>query len=75
MNDDPLITRKEVVAVVRAETGIPLSESRLEKLAMLGKGPEPAATYGRRYLYSKDVAIAWARSLIRPIGGADAKAA
>lgn len=63
---EPLLTRTQLVERVRAELGIPLTMSTIEKAAMHGKGPEPAATYGKTYLYEKETAFAWARSLITP---------
>jgi len=66
MNDRlPLLTRRQAVELVRTTTGIPLTESRFDKEAMLGRAPKPAALYGRRHLYAPDAVLAWAASLIK----------
>jgi hypothetical protein len=61
------LTRKQAVELVRSETGIPVTESRLDKEAMLGTAPKPAALYGRRHLYTREAVLGWAQTLIRPI--------
>jgi hypothetical protein len=65
--EDRYLTRRQLVALVRERTGIPVTESRLDKEAMLGTAPKPAALYGRRHLYTEADGLAWARSLIRPV--------
>ena len=65
--DEILVTRDQIVQIVREELGIPITKSAIEKAAMLGIGPEPAARYGKAFLYRKGVALAWARTLISPV--------
>jgi hypothetical protein len=67
MNSEPLLTRAQIVARVKADLGIPISVSTIEKAGMNGTGPEPAAKYGRSFLYTWDSAAAWARGLITPV--------
>ena len=59
-----LLTRNEVVAVVNAELGVPLTTSRLDKDCMSGVAPQPAAYYGRRRLYRCADVIAYAKRLL-----------
>jgi hypothetical protein len=63
---EPLLTRAQIVAAVRAELGIPIALSTIEKAAMNGGGPKPAARYGKAYLYEKAPAFEWAKTLIVP---------
>ena len=58
------LTRAELVQVIRAELGVPLTASRFDKDAMSGVAPRPAAYYGRRQLYTRDDALAYGRSLL-----------
>jgi hypothetical protein len=66
MEDDVLVTRRELCELVRKVTGIPLTYSRLMKDCAAGLGPPPAATFGIRMLYRQADALAYARGLIRP---------
>jgi hypothetical protein len=61
-----LFTRTEIVEAINAELGIPVALSTIEKAAMNGGGPKPAARYGKAYLYEKASAFEWARTLITP---------
>lgn len=58
------LTRAELVQVIRAEVGVPLSGSRFNKDTMSGVAPKPAAYYGRRQLYTRADALAYGRSLL-----------
>ena len=64
---EPLLTRNQIVEVARTELGIPITKSTIEKAAMNGTGPQPAARYGKAFLYERIVALNWARSLVTPI--------
>jgi hypothetical protein len=66
MDDEPLVTRRELVEIVRSETGIPVTYSRVMKDGAAGNGPQPAAQFGKQYLYKRIDAITYAKSLIRP---------
>jgi hypothetical protein len=68
MNDtkEPLLTRDQIVECARQEVGIPITKSTIEKAAMNGIGPQPAARYGKTLLYEKKSALDWVRSLISP---------
>ena len=59
----PLLTRKGAVEFCNAELGIPVTESTLDKKAMRGEGPKPAAFYGKRELYSQKEIREWALQL------------
>jgi hypothetical protein len=65
----PLVTRKQAVELIRAELGVPLGLSKIEKDAMDGCGPRPRARYGRHFLYDRDDVLAYGRSLIEPVAG------
>ncbi len=69
MNDtkEPLLTRDQIVERARLELGIPITKSTIEKAAMNGTGPRPAARYGKAFLYEPRVALDWARSLVTPV--------
>ncbi len=64
---EPLLTRDQIVEVARTELGIPITKSTIEKAAMNGTGPQPAARYEKAFLYERPVVINWARSLVTPI--------
>ena len=61
-----LLTRKQLAARAQAE-GIPLKDSRIDKEAHRGNGPPIAHRWGRQELYEEERALAWARSLLRPV--------
>jgi hypothetical protein len=66
MNDHPkYVTRWTGSEAANAE-GIPLTKSRIDKEAMKGTGPEPAARFGRIELYERGAFLAWARALLEP---------
>jgi len=64
---EPLLTRDQIVESAREKLGIPITKSTIEKAAMNGTGPQPAARYGKAFLYEERVALAWARTLITPV--------
>jgi hypothetical protein len=41
-----LLTRADLPAFIRQHTGIPISHSKIDKLAMQGRGPRVAAVIG-----------------------------
>jgi len=61
----PLLTRRQLVELVRRQTGIPLTLSRLMKDGATGRAPRPTAVFGRRHLYTESAALAYAKELIR----------
>ena len=61
----PLMTRRQFVEFVKRQTGIPLTYSRLMKDGASGRGPRPAAVFGKRYLYSEADALSYAKALVR----------
>ena len=65
-NDEALVTIDDAVALIRRETGIPITKSRIHKDSAKGLCPKPAATFGRRYLWHPSEIITYARSLIKP---------
>jgi hypothetical protein len=52
LDPNKLVTRGQLAALVRDQVGIPLTESRIDKDAMAGRGPKVAAVYGRTHLIS-----------------------
>jgi len=60
LSSEPFLTRHQAADFIRDELGRPMSFSTLTKLCALGEGPEPAAMWGRRPLYSKDGLKMWA---------------
>jgi len=64
--NEPLLTRQQAPHFIREMLGIPVTPSRIDKAAMNGTGPRPAAKYGRRDLYTPAELLRWARTLIRP---------
>jgi hypothetical protein len=60
----PLLTAQRVCKLVEDRLGVPLRRSRLHKDSALGKGPKPAARFGKQYLYDEAEALRYARSLI-----------
>jgi hypothetical protein len=64
---EPLMTRAQIIESVRAELGIPITVSTIEKAGMNGTGPQPVARYGKTLLYEKQPALDWARTLLSPI--------
>jgi hypothetical protein len=64
-SDEPLLTVHESVKLVRKKLGVPLSVSRWHKDRMNGVGPEPAAIFGRHFLYRPQDALDYGRSLLR----------
>jgi hypothetical protein len=60
----PLLTARKVCEVVEGKLGIPLRRSRLHKDSALGKGPRPAARFGKQFLYDELEALRYGKSLI-----------
>ena len=57
----PFVTRKGLAEHVKDKLGIPLTVSRINKLAMKRKGPPKAGNYGPTELYDPDVGLDWAK--------------
>jgi hypothetical protein len=72
-NKELLVTSQELAAIVRRETGIPVTPSRIAKDNAAGRGPHVAATFGKNYLYRPQDGIAYAKSLVRPMTRPNAK--
>lgn len=66
--DAPLLTQRELAAFIRAQTGIPLTHSTIQKLCSpaIGDGPPTAMWYGRRPLYEREAVLAWAKTRLSP---------
>src|SRR5262245_28822468 len=66
--DAPLLTQRELAPFIRAQTGIPLTQSTITKLCSpaIGDGPPAATWYGRRPLYARDAVLAWAKTRLSP---------
>ena len=63
----PYLTREQIAEAAKAELGIPLTLSAINKAAADGRGPKPVARYGNAYLYEKAAALEWVRSLVTPL--------
>jgi hypothetical protein len=50
LDPNKLVTRAQLAALVREKTGIPMVESRIDKDAMVGRGPKVTALYGKVHL-------------------------
>lgn len=61
-----LVGIEDAVALIRTETGIPITKSRIHKDSAKGITPKPTAVFGRRYLWQPDAMVAYARTLIKP---------
>ena len=70
MTKSPLLTRKQLAETAKRRLGIPLTVSRIEKLAMVGKGPPVAAKYGNTHLHEEEAGLEWARNLLTPLAEA-----
>ena len=55
------VTRKELAELVNTQLGIPLTKSRINKLAMQRKGPPVAGRYGPADLIDPVKGMDWAR--------------
>lgn len=64
--NEMLLTIHDAVELIRRETGIPITRSRIIKDSANGITPKPAATFGRRYLWRRAEMLEYARSLIKP---------
>lgn len=60
------VTRRQGVELAKAE-GIPLTKSRVDKDAMRGIGPKPAAQFGATKLYTPEAFLRYARALVQPL--------
>jgi hypothetical protein len=66
MNDsiqEPLLDRRGIAEYAVKELGIRIPISTINKMAMMGKGPEPCLFYGRRQLYDRKQVRKWILSL------------
>lgn len=63
-DDDPLLTRSGVVQDLRS-VGVPISESRMEKLCMAGQGPPVDCYWGKRPLTRRSKGRAWAEERMK----------
>jgi hypothetical protein len=70
ITNELLVGIDDAVALIREQTGIPITKSRIHKDSAKGIAPKPAATFGRRYLWHPNEMVAYARTLIKPAGAA-----
>jgi len=64
----PLLTARQVCEIVEGRLGVPLRRSRLHKDSARGRGPKPAARFGKVFWYEEQEALRYGKSLIsRPI--------
>ena len=67
MTDEPLLTTDKVAELIQQKLGAPCPPSRITQDRHLGRGPKPAAKYGRRLLYTPEEALTYGRTLIQPL--------
>jgi hypothetical protein len=67
LDPNKLVTRAQLAALVREKTGIPMVESRIDKDAMVGRGPKVTALYGKVHLISIRDGFAYALAKARPV--------
>src|SRR5215472_10347560 len=64
-----LLNAEELVAFINRKIGFPLKLSSFRKLKSQGRGPEPAARWGRQDLYKPQVGVDWIVALASgPLG-------
>jgi hypothetical protein len=67
LDPNKLVTRAQLALLVREKTGIPIVESRIDKDAMVGRGPKVTALYGKvQLIRSRDV-FDYALAKARPV--------
>ena len=75
MTDEPLLTTDKVAELIQQKLGAPCPPSRITQDRHRGRGPKPAAKYGRRLLYTSEEALNCGRTLIEQLDAtADIKA-
>jgi hypothetical protein len=67
LDPNRLVTRGQLAALVREKTGIPMVESRIDKDAMVGRGPKVTALYGRTHLIRIRDGFDYALAKARPV--------
>jgi len=67
MIDEPLLTTDKVAELIQQKLGAPCPPSRITQDRHLGRGPKPAAKYGRRLLYTPEEALNYGRTLIEQL--------
>ena len=60
----PLLTARKDSDVVEGNLGIPQLRTRHHNDSALGKGPRPAARFGKQFLYDELEALRYGKSLI-----------
>jgi hypothetical protein len=61
----PLLSRDDGLALIHAKLGYKVSKTKLEADCAQGRGPKPAAQFGRKLLYEADAFLQWGESLIK----------
>ena len=67
LDPNKLVTRAQLAALVREKTGIPMVESRIDKDAMVGRGPKVTALYGQIHLIRIKDGFDYALAKARPV--------
>ena len=67
MTDEPLLTTDKVAELIQQKLGAPCPPSRITQDRHRGRGPKPAAKYGRRLLYTSEEALNYGRTLIEQL--------
>jgi hypothetical protein len=64
LNPNRYVTRRGIIEIAD-RLGIPLSHSRLDKLAMEGRGPPVDGIMGNKHLSTTRSAVIWLLGLVR----------
>ena len=64
---EPLLTTDKVAELIQQKLGAPCPPSRITQDRHRGRGPKPAAKYGRRLLYTSEEALNYGRTLIEQL--------
>ena len=67
MTQEPLLTTDKVAELIQEKLGAPCPPSRITQDRHRGRGPKPAAKYGRRLLYTSEEALDYGRTLIQQL--------
>ena len=65
MTDEPLLTTDKAAELIREKLGVPCPTSRIIQDRHQGRGPKPAAKYGRRLLFTPKETLDYGRTLIQ----------
>jgi hypothetical protein len=65
----PLLSRRDGLDLIYRTLGFKVSLSKLEADVANGGGPKPAARFGKKYLYTHQAMLDYAKELVEPAEG------